>query len=525
MYLGIEGRYDDLPHHTIYMRRTTTPRNLGDIENRHVLSDDPSFYVQNACVTDPSARAGGDEHAVRPRPGHAPARERRLGEGSARVPREAPASSSRRSGYQDVEKRIRFEKVVTPADWEHAVPRSTAGRRSTWRTTCGQMLHLRPRNRFEELDGVYLVGGGTHPGSGLPVIYESARITSRLLLGDLGCDADWLGTPGAVEPAGAVTRARRRRVWMSRDRKGAARLSAPFRSRLDCQHLTQWELQVHTTAERNRVGVIGGGLGGLAAACTLAARGLRGHAVREERLARRQGGRARSGRLPLRHGADDPHHPVGAAAHLRRGRPASSKTTSTWSGSTRSGGASSPTAPRSTWSKTRTRWPRRSTLRARIRPTGTASSSRCRSGCTSISDATSSGSRSAASRDMIDLKAGFSAEAARRRAGDADGPVGRRHGAEVRPGRRASRRCSTTSRSTSARRPELAGGAVRHRPHADAARASGTRRAAPGPCPRRWSSLADELGVEFRTELRRPAHPDRRHGKRVSRRRDRQRRA
>ena len=43
------------------------------------------------------------------------------------------------------------------------------------------MLHLRPRNRFEDLDGVYLVGGGTHPGSGLPVIFESARITSRLL--------------------------------------------------------------------------------------------------------------------------------------------------------------------------------------------------------------------------------------------------------------------------------------------------------------------------------------------------------
>ena len=30
------------------------------------------------------------------------------------------------------------------------------------------MLHLRPRNRFEDLESVYLVGGGTHPGSGLP---------------------------------------------------------------------------------------------------------------------------------------------------------------------------------------------------------------------------------------------------------------------------------------------------------------------------------------------------------------------
>ena len=48
------------------------------------------------------------------------------------------------------------------------------------------MLHLRPRNRFEDLESVYLVGGGTHPGSGLPVIYESARITSRLVGQDLG---------------------------------------------------------------------------------------------------------------------------------------------------------------------------------------------------------------------------------------------------------------------------------------------------------------------------------------------------
>jgi phytoene desaturase len=63
------------------------------------------------------------------------------------------------------------------------------------------MLHLRPRNRFEDVDGIYLVGGGTHPGSGLPVIYESARITTRLLLADLGLDANWLGEPGAAEPA------------------------------------------------------------------------------------------------------------------------------------------------------------------------------------------------------------------------------------------------------------------------------------------------------------------------------------
>jgi phytoene desaturase len=36
------------------------------------------------------------------------------------------------------------------------------------------------------VDGLYLVGGGTHPGSGLPVIYEGARISVGLLCDDLG---------------------------------------------------------------------------------------------------------------------------------------------------------------------------------------------------------------------------------------------------------------------------------------------------------------------------------------------------
>ena len=45
------------------------------------------------------------------------------------------------------------------------------------------------------MDGVYLVGGGTHPGSGLPVIFESARISSKLVLEDLGVNGGNLVTP------------------------------------------------------------------------------------------------------------------------------------------------------------------------------------------------------------------------------------------------------------------------------------------------------------------------------------------
>jgi len=55
------------------------------------------------------------------------------------------------------------------------------------------MLWKRPKNEFDEIKNLYLVGGGTHPGSGLPVIYESARISSKLLLDSLGIRPDWNG--------------------------------------------------------------------------------------------------------------------------------------------------------------------------------------------------------------------------------------------------------------------------------------------------------------------------------------------
>ena len=42
---------------------------------------------------------------------------------------------------------------------------------------------------------MYLVGGGTHPGSGLPVIFESARISSKLLLEDLGMNSEGSEAP------------------------------------------------------------------------------------------------------------------------------------------------------------------------------------------------------------------------------------------------------------------------------------------------------------------------------------------
>jgi phytoene desaturase len=182
MYLGIEGLYEELPHHTIHIAEDYE-RNLDEIERRHVLSADPSFYVQNACATDPTlARPGMSTLYVlvpvtHQHPNVDWSREKERF-------RQLTLRQLAKVGLHDVEKRIRFEHITTPADWEqqHQIYR---GATFNLAHNLGQMLHRRPQNRFEDLDGVYLVGGGTHPGSGLPVIFESARITSRLVSEDL----------------------------------------------------------------------------------------------------------------------------------------------------------------------------------------------------------------------------------------------------------------------------------------------------------------------------------------------------
>ena len=182
LYLGVEGRYNELAHHNIYITKEYR-QNLDDIENRHELTEDPSFYVQNPSRTDDTLAPPG--HSVlyvlipvshqHPNIDWSKERDRY---------RQVALRQLAKIGLGDIERRIRFERVMTPNEWEN---KAGIYRGATFNLAhnLGQMLHLRPQNRFEEFERMYLVGGGTHPGSGLPVIFESARISARLLLEDL----------------------------------------------------------------------------------------------------------------------------------------------------------------------------------------------------------------------------------------------------------------------------------------------------------------------------------------------------
>jgi phytoene desaturase len=182
LYLGVEGRCDQLAHHNIYVAKDYR-RNLDEIERQHVLSEDPSFYVENPVCTDATMAPPGHSslYVLLPVTHQHPNVDWSKERGRYR---EVALRQLAKLGLTDIESRIRFERVVTPADWERKVD-IYRGATFNLAHSFSQMLHLRPQNRFEEFERMYLVGGGTHPGSGLPVIFESARISARLLVEDL----------------------------------------------------------------------------------------------------------------------------------------------------------------------------------------------------------------------------------------------------------------------------------------------------------------------------------------------------
>lgn len=184
LYLGLDTLYQDEPHHHIIFADDYR-RNVEDIQGERVVSEDMSVYIRNSCINDST---------VAP-PGHSglyilvPTINTRHGfdwQRGAQAYRDKVLDRVvARTGMKDLRRHIVAERILTPADWRDGID-VFLGATFNLAHTLDQMLYLRPHNRLQGFDNLYLVGGGTHPGSGLPTIYESGRISSNLLCDRLG---------------------------------------------------------------------------------------------------------------------------------------------------------------------------------------------------------------------------------------------------------------------------------------------------------------------------------------------------
>ncbi|MDQ0205747.1 phytoene desaturase family protein [Alkalicoccobacillus murimartini] len=185
MYVGLDTQYD-LAHHTVIFS-DDYKRNVEEITKSKTLSADPSIYVQNPIVTDPSLAPEGKSglYILAPVPNNFSLLDWEKHKHEFRDL--IYEILEQKSEFKDLREHIVFEELLTPDDWQknHNIYQ---GATFNLAHNLGQMMYFRPHNQFQELDHCWLVGGGTHPGSGLPTIFESARITANSLM-----DADKKG--------------------------------------------------------------------------------------------------------------------------------------------------------------------------------------------------------------------------------------------------------------------------------------------------------------------------------------------
>ena len=177
-YFGTRVTYPDLAHHMILLG----PRYRGlldDIFHRKTLSDDFSLYLHAPTRTDPGTAPEGCESFYVLSP----------------VPHLASGTDWSREEEAYREKVYRYlEEVCLPGLSENMITslsitpehfktelNSIHGSAFSVEPVLTQSAYFRPHNKSEDVEGLYFVGAGTHPGAGMPGVLSTAKVVDRLI--------------------------------------------------------------------------------------------------------------------------------------------------------------------------------------------------------------------------------------------------------------------------------------------------------------------------------------------------------
>jgi phytoene desaturase len=177
-YFGTRRCYPDVAHHMILLG----PRYkelLHDIFQRKTLARDFSLYLHRPTATDPSLAPPGCDafYVLSPVP--------HLEAGidwstEAERYRRLIARSLSETVLPGLEREVATSRMLTPQDFQDRLS-SFRGAAFGLEPVLTQSAWFRPHNRSEEVDRLYLVGAGTHPGAGLPGVLSSARILDSVV--------------------------------------------------------------------------------------------------------------------------------------------------------------------------------------------------------------------------------------------------------------------------------------------------------------------------------------------------------
>ena len=201
LYLGTKRQYPQLEHHTLILSERYKDL-LHDIFGRKILPEDFSMYLHAPTRTDPEMAPPGSESMYV----LVPVANQQSGIDWSEI-RERFADTIidylEEWGLEDLREQIEVQHVFTPEDFESEL-NATWGNAFAIEPKFTQTAWFRPQNRSEDVKALYLVGGGTHPGAGVPGVLLSAETTFGCIAEDWGLPAQWdWAEPGRAAMAGA----------------------------------------------------------------------------------------------------------------------------------------------------------------------------------------------------------------------------------------------------------------------------------------------------------------------------------
>jgi phytoene desaturase len=196
LYLGTDRPFERLLHHTLLVGRGYREF-IAAVTRGSQLPRTYSTYVHAPSRTEPGmAAAGGDSLTVL-----LPVPNLRAG-----IDWAAEGDGLRDALIEDLETTfglsgLRASLVVehrmTPVDFATRFG-AVWGNAFAVEPTLHQSAYLRPPNRDRRLAGLYFVGGGTHPGAGIPGVLLGAEVTAGLIARDHGVAASRRALAGAT---------------------------------------------------------------------------------------------------------------------------------------------------------------------------------------------------------------------------------------------------------------------------------------------------------------------------------------
>lgn len=167
--LGTNKTWDKLAHHTIFFSEDYK-KEFKDIFNEGMLPDDPTIYVANTSYTD-------KEHAIKGGSNlfiliNAPCIREKPGDDDPDYA-DYVINVLEKRGLSGLRSSIVEQKIITPLEF-YKKYRSNRG--SIYGTSSNSKLSafMRPRNRSRSVRNLWLTGGSTHPGGGIPLCIISA---------------------------------------------------------------------------------------------------------------------------------------------------------------------------------------------------------------------------------------------------------------------------------------------------------------------------------------------------------------